>query len=139
MFGASKKMNDFNPADLRGGVLRVIVCGGRNFHNIEFIWRKLDEILEAYSIIELAEGEANGVDLISRSWAEARKISVRKFPAEWEKYGVSAGPIRNKEMFDKFKPDCVIAFCYGSGNGTKGMIDIAKKNDCRIIEIHGSV
>lgn len=119
--------------------MRVIVCGGRNFNNRDFIWRKLDEILEIEGITEIAQGGCSGVDWSSKSWSLNRGVPMQEFPAEWDKYGFVAGPIRNREMFDEFKPDCVIAFCYGSGKGTKNMIDIAKKNGCRVIEINGSV
>ncbi|MBR6510506.1 MAG: hypothetical protein IKT38_07870, partial [Clostridia bacterium] len=50
---------------------------------------------------------------------------VEKYLADWEKYGKSAGPIRNKQMAEV--SDYVICFWDEKSKGTKSMIDYAKK------------
>ena len=53
------------------------------------------------------------------------------FPAEWDKYGVSAGPIRNQKMIDEGKPDLVFAF--PGGRGTTDMIRRAAVAGIRVV------
>ncbi|WP_197026348.1 hypothetical protein [Polaribacter sp. Hel_I_88] len=49
-----------------------------------------------------------------------------RFPAEWNKFGKAAGPVRNKEM--AIYADALIAFWDGKSRGTKNMIQLAKQN-----------
>ena len=119
--------------------MRVIVCGGRNFNNREFVWRHLDSFVEENSITELAQGGASGVDWLAKSWSLNRGVPMQEFRADWDTYGYAAGPIRNKQMLESFKPDCVIAFCYGSGKGTRNMINLAESQGYRVIKIEGSI
>ena len=44
----------------------------------------------------------------------------RNFPAEWRKYGRSAGYRRNQQMLDEGNPDLVVAF--PGGPGTQNMV-----------------
>ena len=52
-------------------------------------------------------------------------MKVEKYPAEWQKYGRRAGPMRNEKMAKIC--DCVICFWDEESKGTKSMIDQAKK------------
>lgn len=54
--------------------------------------------------------------------------------AEWNKYGKSAGPIRNKKMIDEGNPDIVIAYHDDIENskGTKNMITQAKDKGIKV-------
>ena len=58
--------------------------------------------------------------------------SLKYFYPNWEKYGKSAGIIRNHEMGDY--ADYLLAFWDGTSKGTKDMIDYMKK-----IGKHGKV
>lgn len=42
-----------------------------------------------------------GVDKFVRDYCKENKIEYKVFVAKWDKYGLSAGPIRNKEMIDE--------------------------------------
>lgn len=103
--------------------MRCIIAGGRDFRDYQF----LSEVCNDYEdqITQVICGETRGADSLGKLWAEARGIHVRSFPANWDKYGVSAGPIRNREMANN--ADMLIAFWNGKSKGTKHMIDIAKK------------
>jgi len=54
-------------------------------------------------------------------------IDVKEYQAEWAKYGIAAGPIRNKKMLVEGKPDIVLAFHNNitMSKGTKNMIKVA--------------
>lgn len=75
--------------------------------------------------VVIISGMASGVDTTAVDWAMVNWTSLECFPAEWDKYGRSAGYIRNKQMLDKGKPDIVLAG--PGGRGTANMIDIAEK------------
>jgi len=70
------------------------------------------------------EGNAPGADRIAGYWARRNKIDNLKFPADWDRHGNSAGPIRNGRMLAEGKPDLVLAF--PGGEGTKNMVRQAR-------------
>ena len=51
-----------------------------------------------------------GPDTIARFEAEKRHLTILKYPADWAKYHLGAGPIRNKQMLVEGKPDAVFCF-----------------------------
>jgi hypothetical protein len=106
--------------------LRVCVTGGRDFTDKAFVWRCLNEFEQTYGeIIELGEGEATGVDTLAREWAEAAGVRVRKYAADWERWGDAAGSIRNGEMLADFRPSYLL--CFPGGTGTANCIRQARK------------
>jgi hypothetical protein len=83
---------------------------------------------------KVMEGGAKGADAAARAWAcrpfsPGVLIEHFPFPADWDKYGKAAGPIRNQQMLDEGHPDMVIAFHDDLTNskGTKDMVKRAKK------------
>lgn len=105
---------------------RVCVTGGRDFTDRTFVWRGLNRFeAERGEIIELGEGEARGVDTLCREWAEAAGIPVRKYAADWDRWGDAAGSIRNGEMLRDFRPAALLAF--PGGIGTADCIRQARK------------
>lgn len=114
-------------------MVRIIVCGGRDY--IDF--RKVDEILSALHaetpIVHLFHGNAKGADTLAATWASQRKgISVHPCTAQWAKYGNRAGPIRNQKMLGH-APDLVVAF--PGGRGTADMVSRARKAGVPVKEV----
>jgi len=72
----------------------------------------------------IIHGAARGADSIAGVMAEHLKCKVLAFPAQWDKYGRSAGPLRNQQMLDEGKPDIVLAFhaSLAKSKGTKDMV-----------------
>ena len=64
-------------------------------------------------------------------FAEWARIPVKEYPADWQKHGRAAGPIRNQQMLDEGKPDLVVAF--DGGRGTADMIARAEKAGVRVV------
>jgi hypothetical protein len=56
-------------------------------------------------------------------------MKLKVFSANWEKHGLAAGPIRNRQMLTEGKPDLVIAFHENieKSKGTKNMLELAKQ------------
>ena len=106
--------------------MRVLVCGGRDYDDRHSLFTILDNYHTENEIKCLIHGDARGADRLAAKWAEDRNIeSIAAFPADWEKYGKSAGPVRNQEMLDYGRPDLVIAF--PGGKGTADMTYRAEK------------
>lgn len=101
-------------------ILRVIIAGGRTFENYELLKQELDSFRQEHEILEIISGGAIGADSLGEQYAKECGIPLKRFPALWNKYGKSAGFIRNEEMakYGNF----LIAFWDGRSVGTKHMI-----------------
>lgn len=102
--------------------MRILFCGDRR-------WSDPAPILHAFDRLQptlVIEGECEGADLLSRREAELRGIPVLPFPAQWDKYGRAAGPVRNRQMLEEGKPDLVVAF-HSNLENSKGTADMVKQ------------
>lgn len=107
-------------------MFKVIIAGGRDFKNYEYLSRKCDYYLigKDRDEIQVVCGCARGADELGRDYAEDRDIDVKLFPADWDKYGKSAGIIRNKQMAEY--ADALIAFWDTKSKGTANMITLMR-------------
>jgi hypothetical protein len=106
--------------------MRVLVCGGRDYAdyvNVVKMLSALETMRGPFTTI--IHGCARGADTLADRYARANDIVVAKFPADWERYGSAAGPIRNRQMLDEGKPDLVVAF--PGGRGTANMVQQARR------------
>src|SRR3972149_10592704 len=106
--------------------MKVIIAGSRSLLRNPSK-DDLDEITKAvinskFSVTEVVSGGALGVDRAGDLWAESLPIPipVRKFPADWSRYGPYAGFHRNKQMAEY--ADALIVFWYGASRGPRQMI-----------------
>jgi hypothetical protein len=107
--------------------MRVLICGSRSWSNARLIWEFLEVLRDTDPDAEVIHGDARGADRLAGSAAEALGLKVTAVPAEWEKFGPSAGPMRNKVMLG-MAPDRVIAFrCEGESKGTDHMLRLARQ------------
>jgi hypothetical protein len=75
-----------------------------------------------------------GADGIGERYAAEMGYNVEYFPADWDKHGQSAGPLRNREM--GLIADAGVVFWDGESRGSKNMINVLKyeqKKPCRVI------
>ena len=105
---------------------KVIVAGGREFMNYEFVREKLQFFLQnKLPNVTIISGGATGADALGEQFAKENNLELVVVPADWEKYGRAAGPRRNAEMAEM--ADALIAFWDGKSRGTKNMIETAEK------------
>lgn len=99
--------------------MRVLVCGGRDYKEYAalaaYLWQCLPE-----RPTHIITGGCRGADGLAIQWARIANVRYTVFPANWNKYGEIAGPLRNQDMIDKGKPDIVVAF--PGGRGTADMV-----------------
>ncbi len=100
----------------------LLISGGRDFFDVEFMIEKLGHIHDAYNITTVVTGGARGVDEIGELWAKEMGITVDSYPItneDWNLHGKKAGMLRNQEMLEKSSPDGVV--CFPGGRGTEDM------------------
>lgn len=100
--------------------MRLLVCGGRDYANAKHVFAVLDEVTRGQAKVWVCTGGARGADKWAEDWARWSGCELTIYPAEWDRYGKSAGPIRNSEMLRDFQPTLVIAF--PGGHGTADMV-----------------
>ncbi len=117
--------------------MRVLVCGGRDYNDVEKIEWELQCITDpqhggkySYTLIS---GMARGVDTIAANWAYKNGMNVEEYPADWDTFGKAAGFMRNKQMLEEGKPDLVIAF--PGGKGTAMMVKLARDAGVEVVEV----
>jgi len=113
--------------------MKIFVCGSRNWTDKEAIRRDLSQFPPGTILVE---GDAEGADKLSGEIGEELGFEVRRYPADWKRFGRGAGPKRNQHMLDEEHPDSQgahinRAFAYhedsGLGKGTKDMVKRLKK------------
>jgi hypothetical protein len=87
----------------------------------------------------IIHGAASGADTIAGNVGRSLGFDIIRFPAQWEKYGRAAGPIRNKQMLDEGRPNLVLAFHPNivESKGTKNMINQAQKRGIKTVVFSG--
>ena len=101
--------------------MKYIIAGGRDFDNYKIVYQTISQFSD---ITEIVSGDARGADIQGVIYASQNNLPIKHFPAQWDKYGKSAGYIRNAEMADY--ADALIAFWDGQSKGTQHMIKTMK-------------
>lgn len=109
---------------------KVIIAGGRDFDNYEYLKEVCSDILKDINNICIVSGKAKGADSLGEQFANEYGYIIDSHPADWNKYGKSAGFIRNEEMAKT--ANILIAFWDGKSAGTKNMIKIAQLYNLKV-------
>lgn len=119
--------------------VRVIVTGSRDWSDGSAVWSSLYAVLDGHGPFTLVHGDCpTGADFIASAWAQAQpKVTEEPHPADWEKHGKRAGPLRNAEMV-KAGADLVLAFPLPGGKGTQHTIRIAREAGIPVKIFEGS-
>lgn len=105
--------------------MKTIIAGCRDFSDYKLLKEKVDWYRKDHEITEIVSGTASGADQMGEDYAINHDIPIKEFPADWDKHGKAAGPIRNRQMAEY--ADCLIAVWDGESRGTKNMIDEMNK------------
>lgn len=83
---------------------KLAIVGSRhlNYQHVDYKELiKLTDVFERnYKKLCIVSGGARGIDTLAEAFAKSRSSSFVVFPADWDKHGHAAGPIRNKEIED---------------------------------------
>lgn len=117
-----------------GQPMNIIITGGRHHAERALVWDWLDQLYECMVIdgvgdyntspLTIVQGGATGVDKHAREWCMTRGVNFKNYPYP-KQLGKAGGPIRNREMAMKEKPEFVVSFT--GGRGTRSMCRIARE------------
>ena len=116
---------------------KLVVAGCRDFDDYSLLSAELDEYLKdkiKTHNVTIVSGCATGADSLGEQYAIQKGLNIKKFPADWDKYGNAAGPKRNLQMAEY--ADAVIVFWDNKSSGTRNMIECARRENipCKIIQ-----
>lgn len=112
-----------------------MVTGSRHYTDRDAVRYHLLQYWPAYDgqPFEVLHGAARGADTLAAEEAEqVDGMRVRAFPADWQRFGRAAGPIRTRQMLDA-QPDMVLAF--GTGRGTDFAVAEAERRGITVRRI----
>lgn len=113
--------------------MKILVTGSREWTD----WARIYRVLSVHPKgTILVHGHCpRGADRIADFIGQALGFEIHRHPADWNRYGRRAGPIRNREML-RLHPDIevVYAFPVPQSRGTKDMIQASRQagKDVRI-------
>lgn|SRR3990167_1946725 len=125
----------------------VIITGGRDFNNYELLKETLNYLFGALAV-KLIAGACDrgiltytrpdgttvyGADGLTERYAAEFGYKFTPYPADWNKHGKAAGPIRNAAMIKSGAEIC-IGFWDGKSKGTFDMMTKANKAGITVIE-----
>jgi hypothetical protein len=113
--------------------MRLIIAGSRH---LTVQYDELFKIIDKLGITPIdmvVSGGARGIDRSGEDMAEAYEIPLRRFPADWDKYGRSAGPIRNLAM--AIYADALLLIWDGESRGSANMLQQMKRLKKPVYEI----
>lgn len=107
--------------------VRVLVTGSREWSDPNAARKMIaDRLFDLPVDSVVVHGAARGADRFAHQEAQKLGLLVEPHPADWERYGKSAGFRRNAEMVS-LGADICLAFWNGKSNGTKHTIELAQK------------
>lgn len=108
--------------------LITIIAGSRGITDPKLLQTSIEQC--GWDINTVVCGLATGPDTLGMLWARQNNIPVEFFPADWKKYGRSAGMYRNALMADA--AEGLIALWDGVSKGTANMINLAKSKKLKL-------
>lgn len=128
----------------RGYILKVvIITGSREYKDLILMRRVFVELKKELGAFRLTHGDQRGADKLSEYIYTRPPIAlpstlIRRYPARWDLYGNSAGPIRNRDMIDSelvlTRADniLVVAFPLENSVGTLDCMKYARENNLEV-------
>lgn len=109
---------------------RVLICGSRNWTNRVSIEEQIRKLPPGVIVIH---GGCRGADIIAGDIAKKYGFAVEVYKANWNRFGLSAGPLRNLLMLD-LKPIKVLAFTENihTSIGTRHTVTEALRRDISV-------
>ena len=118
--------------------MKLIIAGSRHLTVGESTIRRAVALFRTenhkWTITEIVSGGCpTGADAYGEHWAEMMEVPIKRFPADWAKYGKSAGPRRNQEMADY--ADGLLLIWDGESRGSRNILHRALMNSLPTLQI----
>jgi hypothetical protein len=98
----------------------ILITGSRDWPDPIYVHREMERAVNSFgaqNISFLHGGCPKGVDSFVYNTCLDRAYDQEVVPAEWNKYGKSAGPARNRQMVDVYLPNYCLAFIWNNSKG----------------------
>lgn len=109
------RVESVQTSSLKNDGIRICATGGRDYKETRLTRERLTRLNFLETIREIGVGCATGLDSDVLKWAEDNDISYRRYVADWDTIGLSAGCLRNGVMLEDFQPDKLLVFPGGVG------------------------
>ena len=109
-------------------MFKICIAGSRNFTDYTVMKLKLDHLLQHRARkdqITVISGTCRGADQLGERYAQEKGYDLIRMPADWHKFGKSAGYKRNYQMAEM--ADAVAIFWDGQSKGSKHMFNICNE------------
>jgi hypothetical protein len=108
--------------------MRVIIAGSRGINDYIMVCHAVQR--SGFSISRVLSGMAGGADTLAIRYATENGLPLDPYPAQWGKWGRSAGYKRNVQM--ALNADALLAVWDGRSRGTQHMIQVAKARGLQV-------
>lgn len=102
--------------------MKTIIAGSRSITEYSLLLKAVH--LSGFQISLVISGCAQGVDSLGERYAREHHLPLRRFPAQWARFGKSAGFIRNEQM--AYHADALLLLWNGFSAGSQNMLHIAR-------------
>lgn len=102
--------------------MHIAIIGSRNYSKPDLVRAYVAQLPQDTTVVS---GGAPGPDSEAEQAAKKRGLPTRIFRADWQRYGKSAGPRRNRQIVSN--ADRLVAFWDGHSRGTAHSISEAKR------------
>ena len=107
--------------------MKLAIVGSRTFNDYNLLVEFIEKNYDIDEITHIVSGGARGADSLGERFAEEFDKEKIIFPAEWKKYGKSAGFKRNVDIIENC--DECVCFWDGESHGTKHDIELCKEKE----------
>ncbi|MCR3746666.1 DUF2493 domain-containing protein [Lentzea californiensis] len=105
---------------------RILVTGSRNWTSVSSMRRMLAVARACYPDAVLVHGACRGADLMAAGIWTGWGLPTEAHPADWDRHGKAAGPIRNQHMI-RLGADACVAFLRPESKGARHCADAAER------------
>jgi len=145
-----KESGPASPRLRRGGGCVVVAGGGRDLAwPVAQVAASLLGVTGGRSVHFLLHGDARGADQAIDRAARRLGWAVQAMPAQWERHGRAAGPIRNHQLLRRALlaaqvmgqpglPASVLVVAFPGGRGTASLVNQARALDLEVVLINAS-
>lgn len=121
--------------------MKILITGDRNWDDVETMVSALSSFPSGTILVH---GACRGADVTGAAVGEQLGFVLRAYPADWDRYGKGAGPVRNQQMLDsEHLPYEPILTCFAfhkdikNSKGTADMVSRAKKAGIKVVVFEG--
>lgn len=112
--------------------MRLIIAGSRHLQiTPDTIGFLVDQFALQPTVV--LSGEAQGADRAGANWAMLTGVKLERYPADWHRFGKSAGHRRNRLMASF--ADALLLVWDGKSSGSKSMKEYAEQHQLKIFEV----